>query len=64
VPNTAAGNILVGVTYLRHLLTEFKGDRRLAVAAWLQGPRSVREDGVHQQTEPFVNAVLSLSQRV
>lgn len=64
VPNTAAGNVLVGITYLRHLLEEFGGDRRLAVAAWLQGPRSVREVGVQPETLPFVNAVLDLSRRV
>lgn len=64
VRRTAAGNVLVGVTYLRHLLDEFQGDRRLAVAAWLQGPFSVQRDGVQPETMPFVNAVLDLSKRV
>lgn len=64
VPKTASGNILVGVTYLRRLLDDFHGDRPLAVAAWLQGPASVRRDGVLAATLPFVNAVLDLSRRV
>jgi len=64
VRRTAAGNVLVGVTYLRHLLDEFAGDQRLAVAAWLQGPFSVQRDGVQPETMPFVNAVLDLSKRV
>lgn len=64
VPMTTAGNIEVGVTYLRHLLGLFGGDRRLAVAGWLQGPHSVQREGVHAETLPFVNAVLDLSRRV
>ena len=64
VPMTTVGNIEVGITYLRHLLELFGGDRRLAVAAWLQGPHSLQRVGVQTETLPFVNAVLDLSRRV
>lgn len=64
VPRTTEGNIAVGTAYLRHLLDVFREDRRLAVAAWLQGPSSVRRVGVQVETEPFVAAVIALSHRV
>ena len=42
VPRSTSGNIRIGVVYLRHLLREFHGNRTLALAAWYQGPHSVR----------------------
>ena len=35
---SARGGIRVGILYLRHLLREFNGNRRLAIAAYYQGP--------------------------
>jgi peptidoglycan hydrolase-like protein with peptidoglycan-binding domain len=60
VPRTASGNIRVGVAYLRQLLREFGGNKRLALAAWYQGPTSVRKRGAIRETTIFVANVLAL----
>lgn len=62
VPRTASGNIRVGVLYLRQLLQEFSGSERLAIAAWYQGPASVRRRGLLRETKVFVANVLALEQ--
>jgi peptidoglycan hydrolase-like protein with peptidoglycan-binding domain len=64
VPKTPAGNIRVGVRYLRYLLHEFHGRERKAVAAYNQGPASLRERGVYRETRGFVAAVLGLAARL
>jgi peptidoglycan hydrolase-like protein with peptidoglycan-binding domain len=64
VPRTADGNIRVGTLFLRHLLREFRGDERLALAAYYQGPKAVREEGVHPLTRRYVANVLALRTRV
>ena len=53
-----------GVALLRHLLQVFHGDERLALAAWYQGERAVRESGVYKVSKPFVAGVLALSKRM
>jgi transglycosylase-like protein with SLT domain/putative peptidoglycan binding protein len=63
VRRTASGNVRVGVAYMRELLREFKGHIGLAVAAWYQGPASVRRVGPFPVTRLFVADVLSLRQR-
>jgi hypothetical protein len=63
VPHTTNGNVRVGVLYLRHLLREFRGDSRLAVAAYHQGVASVRRVGVLPETEKYVDAVEAVSLR-
>jgi transglycosylase-like protein with SLT domain/putative peptidoglycan binding protein len=60
VPRTASGNIRVGVAYLRQLLHEFGGNERQALAAWYQGPTSVRKQGAIRETKIFVANVLAL----
>jgi peptidoglycan hydrolase-like protein with peptidoglycan-binding domain len=60
VPRTASGNIRVGVAYLRQLLREFGGSERQALAAWYQGPTSVRKHGAIPETKTFVANVLAL----
>jgi len=60
VPRNASGNIRVGVLYLRQLLHEFHGSERLALAAWYQGPASVRKRGILGETKTFVANVLAL----
>jgi hypothetical protein len=60
IPRTTSGNIRVGVLYLRELLREFAGDERLALAAWYQGPASVRKHGALHATTVFVADVLAL----
>ncbi|SRR5579884_148533 len=58
-----ADNIEAGVTYLRYLLDRF-GDQSQAVAAYLQGPASVRSRGVSPATQERVQEVLDLAQRL
>ena len=57
VPHTADGNILVGVLLLRHLLREFGGDERLALGAYYQGARAVRERGLLPETVWYVGVI-------
>jgi peptidoglycan hydrolase-like protein with peptidoglycan-binding domain len=64
VPQTADGNVRVGVAYLDHLLGQFRGDVRLALAGYYQGPASVRRDGLFAETKRFVANVLALRGRV
>jgi LysM repeat protein len=64
IPNTLSGNVQVGVAYLRQLLREFRGDVRLALAGYVQGPRSVRTRGLVLETENYVAGVLALSRRI
>jgi peptidoglycan hydrolase-like protein with peptidoglycan-binding domain len=64
VPRTTAGNITVGVVFLRHLLREFGGDERLAVAAYYQGAKAVRQHGLFAETRTYVEAIRSLKGRV
>ncbi len=64
VPRTVNGDVEVGVVLLRHLLHVFDGDKRLALAAWYQGERAVREHGMYKVTKPFVANVLALQSRL
>jgi hypothetical protein len=63
VPRSTSGNIRIGIVYLRHLLREFHGNRTLALAAWYQGPHSVRKHGQLAGTRLFVRNVLALLSR-
>ena len=63
VQRSVAGEIQVGVAYLRQLLREFRGNERLALAAWYQGPASVRRYGPLKATRAFVADVLALRRR-
>jgi hypothetical protein len=62
--STADGNVRLGVRLLAHLLREWNGDLRLALAAWYQGSKAVRDHGVYKVSEQFVAAVLALRGRV
>jgi soluble lytic murein transglycosylase-like protein len=64
VPQNLDGDIEVGIRFLRHLLGNFGGDERLALAAWYQGEAAVRKDGVYTVTKPFVENVLALKSRM
>ena len=59
-----SGNIHVGVALLRHLLGNFHGNRRLALAGWYQGERAVRKHGMYKETRLFVADVLGLAARM
>jgi hypothetical protein len=64
LPASLDGDIETGVLYLRHLLRNFDGDERLAIAAWYQGERAVREHGIFPETKVFVSDVLALRARM
>jgi len=64
VPRTTEGNIRIGVVFLRHLLSEFDGDEKLALGAYYQGARAVREHGLYAETRTYVEAIRSLRGRV
>ena len=64
IARTAAGNVRVGTAFLRHLLRLFRGDERLALAAYYQGAKAVRERGLFPETRTYVEAVRSLKGRV
>ena len=61
VPRTGEGGIEIGMTLLSHLLKRFEGDQRLALAAWYQGEKAVRERGLFEDTKKFVANVLALT---
>src|SRR5918912_269864 len=64
IPRTADGNVRIGVAYLHHLLHVFNGDERLALAAYYQGPASVRTRGLLRETKAFVADVQALKLRM
>jgi LysM repeat protein len=64
LPRTLDGDIETGVLYLKHLLGNFSGSERLALAAWYQGEKAVREQGIFKVTKPFVAGVLALKARM
>jgi hypothetical protein len=63
IPATVSGNIQVGVVLMRELLREFDSDSASALAAWYQGPASVRRHGRFRVTKMFVADVLALRRR-
>jgi LysM repeat protein len=64
VRHNADGNVRAGVAYLSHLLHDFRGDKRLALAGWYQGERAVRKHGVYKVSKTFVKDVLALEKRM
>jgi soluble lytic murein transglycosylase-like protein len=64
VARTPEGNVRVGVAYLGHLLREFDGKEKLALAAYYQGPAAVRKHGILPVSKPFVANVLALKSRM
>ena len=64
VANTVEGNVQVGVAYLHYLQQLFGGDTARAVAAYLQGPASVKQFGISEATQVYVDDVLALSHRL
>jgi lysozyme family protein len=62
--HNANGNVRAGVAYLAHLLHDFHGNKRLALAGWYQGEGAVRKHGVYKVSKTFVKNVLALEQRM
>jgi hypothetical protein len=48
---------------MRELLREFSGRERSALAAWYQGPTSLRKRGAYRETRRFVANVIALKAR-
>jgi hypothetical protein len=63
VRRTMDGNVHVGVAYLHELMREFRFRDRRALAAYNQGPWSVRTHGVFAETRAFVANVVALERR-
>jgi LysM repeat protein len=64
VAHDADGNVHVGVALIHHLLTVFHGNSRLALAAWYQGERAIKQHGVYKVSKTFVADVLALRTRM
>jgi hypothetical protein len=64
VRHDANGNVRAGVAFLSHLLHDFRGNRRLALAGWYQGEGAVRKRGVYKVSKTFVADVLALERRM
>jgi LysM repeat protein len=64
VAHDADGNIRVGVALIHHLLAVFHGNARLALAAWYEGERAVKQHGVYKVSKTFVADVLALRSRM
>ena len=58
------GNVRAGVAYLAHLLHDFHGNKRLALAGWYQGEGAVRKHGVYKVSKTFIRDVLALEKRM
>ena len=64
VPRTVDGNIRIGVAFLDNLIERFDGNVRTALAAYHQGPHSVRQRGLFGETKRYVADVLAMRTRV
>ena len=64
VPRSTDGNIQIGVVYIRHLYRRYNGNVRLALAAYNQGPGSLRKRGMYRETRQFVRNVLAMRSRI
>jgi N-acetylmuramoyl-L-alanine amidase len=60
----ADGNVRAGVAYLSHLLHDFQGNEKLALAGWYQGEDAVRKHGVYKVSKTFVKDVRALELRM
>ncbi|MGZ4357121.1 MAG: transglycosylase SLT domain-containing protein, partial [Gaiellaceae bacterium] len=58
------GNVRVGIVLLRELLREFAPNRSRALAAYLQGSRSVRTEGILPATRVYVADIEALAKRL
>ncbi len=62
-PLSAADNVRAGSMYLAQLLKETGGDERMAAAGYYQGLGSVRERGLFDDTQRYVDNVMALRGR-
>lgn len=64
IPHSTGGNIQVGILYLRHMLRLFNWNKRLALAAYYQGPKAVRRYGLFRESRVYVRAILALERNM
>jgi N-acetylmuramoyl-L-alanine amidase len=62
-PASAHDNVLGGVLLLHQLLADTGDNAALAAAGYYQGLASVRQSGMYQSTQGYVNDVLALQSR-
>jgi LysM repeat protein len=62
-PNSATDNVHAGVMYLKRLLDETGGDESAAIAGYYQGLQSVRDRGMYDDTQRYVDNVQALRSR-
>ena len=62
-PNSATDNVHAGVMYLKRLLDETGGDENTAIAGYYQGLQSVRDRGLYDDTQSYVENVQALRSR-
>jgi LysM repeat protein len=62
-PNSATDNVHAGVLYLKRLLDDTGGDENAAIAGYYQGLQSVRDRGMFDDTERYVENVQALRSR-
>jgi LysM repeat protein len=62
-PASASENVRGGVLLLHNLLDLTGGDPSLAAAGYYQGLQSVRQNGLFNDTQQYVNSVMALRQR-
>jgi N-acetylmuramoyl-L-alanine amidase len=62
-PNSAADNVHAGVLYLKRLLDDAGGDENAAIAGYYQGLSSVRDRGMFDDTQRYVDNVQALRSR-
>jgi LysM repeat protein len=62
-PGSATDNVHAGVMYLKRLLDESGGDENTAIAGYYQGLQSVRDRGMYDDTQQYVNNVQALRSR-
>jgi len=56
----ARSNVRAGVALLKHYLLRYRGDRRLALAAYYQGQRAVDRYGIFSVSRPYIASILLL----
>jgi LysM repeat protein len=62
-PNSATDNVHAGVMYLKRLIDDAGGDENAAIAGYYQGLSSVRNRGMFDDTERYVENVQALRSR-
>jgi LysM repeat protein len=58
----ARSNVRTGVALLKHYLFRYRGDRRLALAAYYQGQRAVDKYGIFPVSRPYIASILLLEE--